>query len=117
MRAKNHLDASWYANAPIIIAEGGGFKLTAREPDHRPVPSRAFNWCGLMNPQSGAKLRRNWKSAGFQERRIPLPPPRKTWSIEMGPAPKKIKAKARAASARGNSKPGRSGAPIRPFRQ
>jgi hypothetical protein len=43
MRAKNHLDASWYANAPIIIAEGGGFKLTAREPDDRPVLSRAFN--------------------------------------------------------------------------
>src|SRR3954468_17151181 len=73
MRAKNHLDASWYANAPIIIAEGGGFKLTPREPDDPPVPSRAFNCCGLMKPQSGAKLHRNeveerrfFRSVGFR---------------------------------------------------
>lgn len=34
------------------------------------------------------------------------PPPRSTWSMAIGPPPKKIRAKARAAAARGNSNPG-----------
>ena len=51
-----------------------------------------------LNPRKTKKLRRR-----NQECFIAPPPPRSTWSIAIGPPPKKIKANARAARERVSS--------------
>jgi hypothetical protein len=67
-----------------------------------------------LNPAHENKLRRGCILAslrcfvadageGHQRLETPVPPPRRTWSMEIGPPPKKIRAKARVAAARGNS--------------
>ena len=58
-----------------------------------------FGEAGLTN-----KVNQGFYPAGYFARVLD-PPPRSTWSMAMGPAPKKIKAKARVAAARGNSNP------------